>query len=483
MLEDLSADRQAKLDRLRELGVDPYRGELAGIESVAAVAAQFRPDGEPARVTAAGRIVGGIRRHGRAAFFHIQDWTGRLQVYVRKDRVGDDGFALFGLLDIGDIVGVSGTLEKTRTGEVTLFADRLVPMSKALLPLPEKWHGLKDVETRYRQRSLDLISNPEMTARFLLRTRIISGVRRFLEGRGFVEVETPMMQPIPGGAAARPFGTHHNALNIDLYLRISPELYLKRLLVGGMERVFEINRNFRNEGISRTHSPEFTMLEFYMAYGDYNVMMDLTEAMVAELVKPIEPSLRLPFGEHTIDYTPPWARRSYAELLRDHAGLEAADTAGARAKARELGLDVEGRRDCDVVGAVFEATCEPALVQPTFVYDFPAELCPLTRRKADDEAIAERFECFIGRIEVANAYSELNDPLIQEALFREQAGEEASMVGRIDEGFLTALRHGMPPAGGCGIGIDRLVMLLTNTRVLRDVILFPLLRPARTTDV
>jgi len=419
MLEDVPAERQAKLERLRALGVDPYRGELAGAESIATVRAKFRPEGDPPTVAAAGRIVGGMRRHGKAAFFHIQDWTGRLQVYVRKDRVGEEGFAVFGLLDIGDIVGVSGTLEKTRTGEVTIFADRLVPMSKALLPLPEKWHGLKDVETRYRQRSLDLISNPEVTERFLVRTRIVSGVRRFLEERGFVEVETPMMQAIPGGAAAMPFVTHHNALGIDLYLRISPELYLKRLLVGGMERVYEINRNFRNEGISPTHSPEFTMLEFYQAYGNYQVMMDLTEGMVVAAVAEAEPSLKLPFGENVIDYTPPWARRTYAELLEEHAGLAIDDAAGARAKAKELGLDVEGLRDCDIVNEIFEATCEPFLVQPTFVHDYPAELCPLTRRKTDSPSIAERFECFIAEMEVANAYSELNDPLIQEALFRE----------------------------------------------------------------
>ena len=478
MLEDLSQEREAKVRRLRELGLDPYRGELPGIESLATVAAKYVEGGEPPAVTAAGRIVGGIRLHGKSAFFHLQDWTGRLQAYVRKDRLGDLGWEVFGLLDIGDIVGVAGALQKTKTGELTIFADRLVPMSKALLPLPEKWHGLTDVETRYRHRSLDLIANPEVLQRFLLRTRVVAGIRRFLEERGFVEVETPMMQAIPGGAAARPFVTHHNALDLDLFLRISPELYLKRLLVGGMERVFEINRNFRNEGISATHSPEFTMLEAYQAYSDLAGMMELAESMIVERVRTVSPTLRLPFGDATIDYTSPWARRSYGELLTEHADLAIDDVAGARARARELGLEIKGHRDCDAVNTLFEALCEPTLVQPTFVYDYPAELCPLTRRRADHPKIAERFELYIGHMEIANAYSELNDPLIQEALFREQAGDEDSMVGRIDTAFLTAMRHGMPPAGGIGMGIDRVVMLLTDTHVMRDVVLFPLLRPA-----
>jgi lysyl-tRNA synthetase class 2 len=497
MLGELSREREAKLRRLRELGIDPYRGEMSGIEAISAVLEKYREEApphpdplpqraegdqreahEPPTVIAAGRIVGGLRLHGKSAFFHLQDWTGRVQVYVRKDALGDVGWEVFGLLDIGDVVGVRGALQKTRTGELTIFADRLVPLSKALLPLPEKWHGLTDVETRYRHRSLDLIANAEVMQRFLLRTRVVAGIRRFLEGRGFVEVETPMMQPIPGGAAARPFVTHHNALDLDLYLRISPELYLKRLLVGGMERVYEINRNFRNEGISATHSPEFTMLEAYQAYSDLAGMMELAESMLVEQVRAVSPTLRLPFGEWEIDYTSPWSRRRYGDLLREHAGLAIDDVAGARAKAAALGLDIKGRRDCDAINTVFEATCETALVDPTFVYDYPAELCPLTRRRADDPGIAERFELFIGRMEIANAYSELNDPLIQEQLFREQAGEEESMVGRIDTAFLTAMRHGMPPAGGIGIGIDRVVMLLTNTHVMRDVVLFPLLRPA-----
>ena len=478
MPDTLSDERESKLAALRALGIDPYRGVMADTSPVADVLEAFCEDGDPVQAVAAGRIVGGIRRHGKAAFFHVQDRTGRIQVYVRKDRLGDAGFEVFGLLDVGDIVGVAGPLQKTRTGEITVFADRLVPLCKALLPLPEKWHGLKDVETRYRQRSLDLISNPDVLQRFLVRTQIIAGLRRFLTDRGFVEVETPMMQSIPGGAAARPFITHHNALDIDLYLRVSPELYLKRLLVGGLERVFEINRNFRNEGISPKRSPEFTMLEFYQAYSNYTELMDLTEEMIVGLVAAVEPSLTLPFNDETIDYARPWVRKTYGALLEEHAGVAVADIAGARRKADELGIETDGLRDCDIVNEVFEATAEPTLVQPTFVYDYPAELCPLTQRKADNPGIAERFEFYIGRMEVGNAYSELTDPLVQEQLFRDQAGEEESMVGVLDQGFLTAMRHGMPPAGGEGIGIDRLVMLLTNKRSIRDVVLFPLLRPS-----
>jgi lysyl-tRNA synthetase class 2 len=478
MLEKVQADRKAKIEQIRELGVDPYGGRYDTAEPVADILERFDDDRDDQSADAAGRLTL-IRDMGKLIFAHVRDASGQMQICLRKNALDETGWKLAKLLDLGDIVATAGALQRTRTGEVTIFAERLTLLCKSLSPPPEKYHGLQDVESRYRRRYLDLMTNPESREVFRKRTAIIEHFRRTLRGRGFVEVETPMMQPIYGGAAARPFVTHHNTLDTDLYLRISPELYLKRLLVGGMEKVFEINRNFRNEGLSTRHNPEFTLLELYQAYADYEVMMEITEELLSTAAEEVCGSVKLPFGEREIDYTPPWRRATYDELLREHAGVSMFGGDAARAKARELGLEVENKDDAVVVNDVFEATVEDHLVQPTFVKDYPAELCPLTRRHPDDERVALRFEPFVAGMELGNAYTELNDPAVQEANFRRQLrGEDEIETMRVmDEDFLTALLHGMPPAGGLGLAIDRSVMLLTNRKSIRDVILFPLLRP------
>ncbi len=426
----------------------------------------------------AGRIM--LRRgQGKVNFLELRDWTDRIQVFVGKDQVGEDGWALAAELDLGDLLGVDGTLGRTRTGELTVFATSLTFLGKSLLPPPEKWHGLTDVEQRHRQRYIDLFSNPESLATFLGRSKVIAAFRRLMAERGFVEVETPTMQAIAGGAAARPFVTHHNTLDLDLFLRIAPELYLKRLLVGGMERVFEIGRVYRNEGISPKHNPEFTMLEAYQAYGDYHSMMDLTEALICGSIEALDGNFRRPWGDETIDYTPPWPRRTYADLFREHVGIDPADDAAVRSRAESLDISTAGKDHDVVVSEVFEEMVEDRLDGPIFVIDYPAAICPLTKRKADDPAVAERFELFIRGMELANAYTELNDPLLQEVLFRKQlAGQKAEdSMAKMDDDFVRALKHAMPPAGGLGIGIDRLCMLLLNRQSIRDVILFPLMRP------
>ena len=469
--------RRAKLPKLRELGVDPYGGKFAEGEALAAIREKFDSEREDISVTGAGRIVL-FRDIGKLIFMTVRDSGGSIQVGLSKNILGETHWKVAKLLDLGDIVGVSGILGKTKTGEITIWAKELTLLSKATLPPPEKFHGLQDVELRYRQRYVDLFTNPEVMATFKDRAAIIETIRRYLSDRGFIEVETPMMQGIAGGAAARPFITHHNTLDMDLYLRIAPELYLKRLLVGGMERVFEINRNFRNEGISTRHNPEFTMCELYQAYADYHDMMDLMEELVCQLVAARSADMTLEFNGVTIDYSRPWARKTYAELFEAHAGMPMTDIAAVRAKARALEINEGGMDDIVVINEVFEATVEDALVNPTFVIDYPAALCPLTRRKTDQPEIAERFELFVNAMEVANAYTELNDPAIQEENFRKQlAGQEETMA-TMDDDFITALKHGMPPAGGLGFGVDRLVMLLTDSPSIRDVILFPLMRRA-----
>jgi lysyl-tRNA synthetase class 2 len=479
--------RYDKLAALRRRGIDPFGGrfpvshwarelherlQAAKEEELAA----FGP------VSMAGRVVA-LRHHGRTCFAHLMDQTGRLQLYARADRLGD-AYALFTDLDVGDFIGVRGEPFRTRTGELTVRVDAWQFLTKSLRPLPEKWHGLKDVETRYRQRYVDLIVNEEVRGLFRLRSRLIQALRDFLDSRGFLEVETPMMQPVPGGAIARPFRTHHNALDMDLYLRIAPELYLKRLLVGGFERVYEINRNFRNEGVSTQHNPEFTTLEFYQAYADYQDLMTLTEELFAELARLTRGTLALTWGEHPIDLTPPWPRLAFFEGLSRALGKPVdADTdpgvlaraAAARGLTVEL-LDVPWK----LWKEVFETLVEPTLVQPTFVVDFPIELSPLAKKKRDHPRLVDRFELFIGQREIANAYSELNDPVDQLQRFREQAqllargDEEAHWL---DEDYVRALEYGMPPAAGEGIGIDRLVMLFADQPSIREVILFPHLRP------
>ena len=471
MEEQYQHERMKKLEALRERGVDPYGGRYDDVQPIGDVLAAYE-EGRAVRV--AGRVLA-VRNFGKAAFLDLRDGTGKMQVYVRKNLVGEEAFGLFELTDLGDIIGVEGELGKTKTGEVSVFANGYRLLSKALLPPPEKWHGLKDVELRYRRRYVDLFANPDVMRTFRMRTRIISEMRRYLDDRGFLEVETPMMQALPGGAAARPFITHHNTLDMDLYLRVSPELYLKRLLVGGMEKVYEINRNFRNEGISTRHNPEFTMIEVYQAYADYRVMMALTEGVISHAVGAACESNEIEFGEHQLDMTPPWPRRKWNDLLVEHAGVGLDDQEGLRRRARELERDPEGD-PAVVADRLFEACVEQNLVQPTFVVDYPVAICPLTKSCPDDARFAERFELYIAGTELANAYTELNDPLDQERRFRDQVKQAEGEVRAVDEDFLTALKVGMPPAGGLGIGIDRLIMVLTNSPSIRDVILFPLLR-------
>jgi lysyl-tRNA synthetase class 2 len=481
--------RQEKLSQIKELGIEPYGGRYDGAELAEDIKARscLREAekggiiaGDEGKAKCAGRIVL-LRDIGKLIFITLRDWSGTIQIGLSKKLLGPDasGWPLAKLLDLGDIIGAVGQLGKTRTGEITIWADNLGILSKCLCQPPEKFHGLSDIDLRYRQRYVDLWANPEVMERFKNRSAIITTIREFLQARGFREVETPMMQAIAGGAAARPFVTHHNTLDLDLYLRIAPELFLKRLLVGGMEKVFEINRNFRNEGLSREHNPEFTMLELYQAYADYNVMMDLTEEITCLLVEKYCGGKQIEFGDMTIDYTQPWRRVRYAEVLKEYSGCEIDDIASIRAKARELELNEAGMDEAVVINEVFEATVEDNLINPTFVFDYPASLCPLTRRRKDDPKYAERFELYIAKMELANAYTELNDPAVQEENFQIQLRGQEETMATMDEDFITALKYGMPPAGGLGIGIDRLVMVLTGATSIRDVVLFPLLRPIK----
>jgi lysyl-tRNA synthetase class 2 len=490
---ELTRQRLEKVEALRARGIDPFGGRFPVAHWARPLADRLQGAAdeelkavEP--VSLAGRLVA-LRHHGKSCFAHLMDYTGRIQIYARADRLGDE-YAHFTDLDLGDFVGVTGEMFRTRTGELTVNVKSFTFLGKALRPLPEKWHGLKDVETRYRQRYVDLVVNQDVRAIFLLRARIISAMRRFLDARGFLEVETPMMQPIPGGAIARPFKTHHNALGMDLYLRIAPELYLKRLLVGGFERVYEINRNFRNEGISTQHNPEFTMLEFYQAYADYTDLMELTEALFVELAQSIHGTTGLRWGEHAIDLRPPWRRLPFFDGLAEALGVgvtPATDAGTLERAAAAKGIRMSGAPAWKLWKEVFERLVEPTLVQPTFVVDFPIELSPLAKRKRDNAALVDRFELFVGRREMANAYSELNDPVDQLARFREQAQLAArgdDEAHWLDEDYVRALEFGMPPAAGEGIGIDRLAMLFADQASIREVILFPQLRPegGRATD-
>jgi lysyl-tRNA synthetase class 2 len=497
---DLEAARRRKLDDLRQRGVNPYPNDFRPAETAAEVQARFgarsREELESTNddVRIAGRIVG-LRRMGKASFIHLQDRSGKIQAYVKRDVVGERAYTDFKDMDLGDFAGVSGRPFRTKTDELTIEAKEIRLLSKALRPLPEKWHGLVDVEARYRQRYLDLISNAEVRKVFRLRSRIIDGMRAFLTARDFIEVETPMMQPIAGGAAARPFVTHHNALGMDLYLRIAPELYLKRLLIGGFERVFEINRNFRNEGISVRHNPEFTMLEFYWAYATYEDLMQLTEEMIVQLADDLLGTRRLRYGDWTIDLTPPWPRVSIPEYVAERSGMPLdailrLDPKVLDETAEKLGVKIDAEHEKRhgpaasgyLLTDIFEAVAEPELIQPTFVYQFPAAVSPLARRNAERPLFVDRFETYIAGREICNAFSELNDPEDQRARFEEQsrvraAGDQEAHA--MDEDFLCALEHGMPPAAGEGVGVDRLVMLFTNSPSIRDVILFPHMRPEK----
>jgi lysyl-tRNA synthetase class 2 len=468
--------RQEKLSRIKEFGIDPYGGRYDGAEPAEDVKLRFKDGDESQQAKCAGRIVL-LRDIGKLIFITLRDRSGTIQIGLSKKLLSEQ-WSLAKLLDLGDIIGASGQLGKTRTGEITIWVDEVVFLSKCLLQPPEKFHGLSDVDQRYRQRYVDLWANPEVMERFKNRSAIVYTIRELLKSKGFLEVETPMMQTIAGGAAAKPFITHHNSLDMDLFLRISPELFLKRLIVGGMEKVFEVNRNFRNEGLSRRHNPEFTMLEVYQAYGDYNVMMDLTEEIFGLCVEKHCESQHVQFGDMTIDFTRPWRRATYSELLKEYSGCDIDDIEAVRAKAKQLGLEADVD-DAMVVNEVFETTVEHNLIAPTFVIDYPAVLCPLAKRRKDNPQFSERFELFIARMELANAYTELNDPAEQYENFRTQLRGQEESLTKMDMDYITALKYGMPPAGGLGIGIDRLVMVLTGVASIRDVVLFPLLRPAK----
>jgi len=486
-INDLIEQRIKKLIELKAMGIEPFGGVFEVKDHAAELSNKYENadkgalESFPIQCVIAGRIVA-MRDFGKAAFAHIQDSTGRIQVYLRKD-VLNEKYAVVKKFDIGDIVGISGKLFRTKTNELTVEVKDFTFLTKSLRPLPEKWHGLKDVETRYRQRYVDLIVNPEVKDAFKKRSAVIKAVRDFLETKGFIEVETPMMHQIPGGAAARPFQTHHNALNIDLYLRIAPELYLKRLLVGGYEKVYELNKNFRNEGISTKHNPEFSMLEFYIAYKDYNYLMSLTEELISFVAQKALGTLKVPFGDYEIDFTPPWPRIPILESLIQKGVPEEIlnDIDKASAWARENKIKIEkGASLGKILDEIFKEKVEPELIQPVFIIDYPVELSPLAKRKADNPELVERFELFVVGREIANAFSELNDPMDQRERFQKQVeakerGDEETMW--MDEDFIRALEHGMPPAAGEGIGVDRLVMLFTDSQSIRDVILFPQLKP------
>ena len=485
---DQIAQRRANFEALSRLGVAAYPHAFARTHTVSELVETYGKrsaeelTAERIETTTAGRILA-IRSFGKANFLAISDGDLRIQIYVRQDALSERDFALYKLLDFGDFVGVAGYLFRTRTNELTIHATKLEFLAKCFLPLPEKWHGLTDIEIRYRQRYLDLIVNQDSRRVFETRSKVLAALRTFLNARGYLEVETPMMQPIPGGAIARPFKTFHNALGMDLYLRIAPELYLKRLVVGGFERVYEINRNFRNEGTSTLHNPEFTTLEFYQAYADYTDLMELTEAMFVELAQALRGSTTLAWGDHTLDFKPPWRRLPFFEGLSQALETRVTpetEVARLRRAAAARGIDHGEGPAWKLWKDVFETLVEPTLVQPTFVVDFPTELSPLAKRKRDNPQLVDRFELFVACHEMANAYSELNDPVDQLARFREQAAllargdEEAHWL---DEDYVRALEYGMPPAAGEGIGIDRLLMMFANQPSIREVILFPLMRP------
>ena len=486
---NLLQQRREKAQTLADSGVklfsntfrapNPIADILPRGETLAAEA--FEDNGNTYKI--AGRVMS-LRKFGKAAFFHLQDETGRLQVYAKRDLLGEETFNSFKKWDVGDIVGAHGRLFKTKTGELSIEATRLEMITKSMRPLPEKFHGLTDVETRYRQRYVDLIVNPEVRDTFRKRVEVIRLIRDFLTNRGFLEVETPMMQPVPGGATARPFKTHHKALGIDLYLRIAPELYLKRLLVGGFEKVFEINRNFRNEGLSTRHNPEFTMLEFYQAYASYHELMDLTEEMVSWLAAEVTGSMEVTYQGQRVNLAPPWQRFTMDQALTQVAGIAPAVLADEQAVirlARSKGIALPpGAGAGKAKTELFELLVEEKLINPTFITAYPTEVSPLARRNEEDPSVTDRFELFVTGREIANAFSELNDPADQLQRFEKQIaerGEDEEVHPELDQDYIRALEYGMPPAAGEGIGIDRLVMLLTDSPSIRDVILFPHLKP------
>ncbi|WP_306590357.1 lysine--tRNA ligase [Geothrix sp. 21YS21S-4] len=487
--------RLEKLGKLKALGVDPWPRKAKRTHGIAQLAAAYadaeawpneRLEGLEVTVSAMGRVLT-IREMGKSVFAHLTENGEKLQAFFRKEDLAEPGWDVLKLLDMGDFISVTGPLMRTKTGELSIRVKEVQFLSKALLPLPEKWHGLQDKEQRYRQRYLDLISNTEVLKTFQTRSKIVSAIRRFMEERGYLEVETPMMQPIPGGATARPFTTHHNALDMALYLRIAPELYLKRLIVGGFEKVFEINRNFRNEGLSVRHNPEFTMMEMYEAGSDLRDMMALTENLLSQVAREVMGSERLPWGEEVISYAAPFRRLTLKNAIAEYGRIEPhllEDGESVRTLAKAAFLeDVDKKTTGLLLGELFEHHAEKKLIQPTFITDYPIELSPLTKTLEGDDRFVDRFELFVGGMELANAYSELNDPIDQMGRFQAQmdereAGNDEAML--LDQDFVTSLEHGFPPCGGEGIGIDRMVMLLTNSASIRDVILFPHMRPTKT---
>ena len=500
--EKIYSERIEKLRKIEALGQPSYPYKFEVSHTIGEILAQYSGKSaeeltaQKVAVQVAGRIMS-LRGQGKAGFAHLQQGGDKLQIYVKLDFVGEKGFELYKLLDLGDHIGVTGYLFRTRTNELSVHVEKITLLAKSLLPLPEKWHGLTDVELRYRQRYLDLVMNPEVREVFIKRGKIVQAIRQFLDARGYVEVETPMMQPIAGGAVARPFVTHHNTLDLDLYLRIAPELYLKRLVVGGLERVYEINRNFRNEGISTQHNPEFTMLEFYQAYSDYRDLMDLSQEMLAHVARQVKGSTVVTFEGKEIDFAK-WQRLSMREAIIKYwpevAGAKPqisdfASGASVGALVKRLNAARTPHMAYDptespgkTIAALFEAVAEEHLFQPTIIYDFPLAISPLSKNKRDEADWVERFEIFAGGLEIGNAFSELNDPEEQRRRFEQQLGERArgdEEAHAMDEDYIRALSYGLPPTAGEGVGIDRLTMLLTNSRSIRDVILFPLLRPEK----
>ena len=495
-LNDLMQRRREEYDELRAMGVQPFAYEFPLDAEAAEILASFNDNEEPRDVGIAGRIMT-MRRMGKASFAHIQDHTGKIQIYVKRDEVGDETYKMWKLLDIGDIVGVKGFVFRTRTGEVSVHAKELVLLAKSLRPIPvpkEKtdeqgnkiiYDQFTDKELRYRKRALDLILNPSVREVFLKRNALVRAMRQFLDGRGYIEVETPVLQSLYGGAAARPFVTHHNALDMTLYLRIADELYLKRLIVGGFHGVYEISKDFRNEGMDRSHNPEFTMMELYVAYKDYRWMMELTEEMLFAINRAVNNSSNAIVGGQEIDFTPPYRRLSMFEAIAEHTGedLRGKDEAGLREAAKRLHVDLEDSAGPGkIIDEIFSERVEHKLIQPTFITDYPLELSPLAKKHRSEEGLVERFELYINGQEIANAFSELNDPIDQKERFMEQArlrarGDDEAMT--FDEDYVETLEYGMPPTAGLGVGIDRLTMLLTGAESIRDVILFPTMRPEK----
>ncbi|MCS7280340.1 MAG: lysine--tRNA ligase [Desulfobacterota bacterium] len=484
-ISELIEVRKRKMEELKALGIKPYpqtRFLSSTSEEVKRLYGEKNEEElekEMPIVRLAGRIIS-FRDFGKSVFFHIQDRKGKIQVYVRKDVLQFPSYEAFKKLDIGDIVGVEGSVFKTKTKELTVLAKTVTLLAKSLRPLPEKWHGLKDVEERYRKRYLDLIVNEKVREIFVKRSKITNFIRTYLTERDFLEVETPMMHLIPGGAEAKPFVTHHNALNLDLYLRIAPELHLKRLVVGGFERVFEINRNFRNEGISVKHNPEFTMLEFYQAYATYEDLMVLLEELIFNLVTELTGTTTLSFKGHTIDFRPPWKKYTINEALKLLGGIDVENLntyEALQAIAKDLGIhDLKDASRGKILTKLFEVVCEDKLIDPTFITHYPVDVSPLAKRSEENPDVVERFELYIGGMEIANGFNELNDPFDQRDRFLKQAQKKGEEYP-IDEDYIVALEHGMPPTAGCGVGIDRLVMILTDSPSIREVILFPLLKP------